>query len=313
MSMSDQLPTGVLLLDKPVGPTSHDLVATVRRILSKQFSESRLPAIALATAGKIKVGHAGTLDPFATGLLVIGIGSATRLLEYTKIWSKEYEAEITLGATSTTDDVAGEISEIGEVRKVSHEAVTNVLQEFIGEIDQVPPGYAAIKVHGKKLYEYARAGQAVEIKPRRIHIHSIELLTYTYPKLTIRVSCGSGTYIRALARDIGAALHVGGYCSALRRTRHGVFLATNSLPLANLTVKKILAHLLLTEQLIAELPAVTITIEQAAAFRQGKQIPLLVEQLAMGQVAVFDQEKNLIGIGTFTTTGQLTPKKVLSI
>lgn len=313
MSTHDQL-SGVLLVDKPIGPTSHDIVANVRRSLKKQFSESRLPAIALATAGNIKVGHAGTLDPFASGLLVIGIGNATRLLEYTRAWSKEYEAEITLGATSTTDDGTGEISEkskVSKVSKVSHEAITKALQQFIGNIDQIPPGYAAIKVNGKKLYEYARAGESVEIKPRRIHIHNIEVVSYNFPTLHIRVSCGSGTYIRALARDIGAKLKVGGYCSQLRRTQHGEFNVANATTLPDLATADLATIIQPASTLVADLTKITLTPAEDTAFRQGQRIAVTTTP-PQAQIAVFTATGKLLGTATYDENSKtIQPQKVL--
>jgi len=298
--------SGVLLIDKPAGPTSHDVVHEVRQLLRQPNTESgkkpRPP----------KVGHAGTLDPFATGLLLLGIGSATRLLEYAHDWDKEYEAVITLGATSDTDDATGTISTTPVDQPPSLKDVTDALPQFTGTIAQHPPSYAAIKLKGKKLYEYARAGQHVEVPARQVTIHEIIVLDYSYPTLSIRVRCESGTYIRALARDIGAALGTGGHCSALRRTRHGVNWVSTAQQLAdvtNETVQRLLPPSLLT----AEMTTLTLSDEQILAFRHGQEITLADNHSTTTHIALLDGAGELIGTGLINSnTHTLLPSKVLA-
>jgi tRNA pseudouridine55 synthase len=201
---------GILLIDKPVGWTSHDVVAKVRSALKKE------------TGQKAKVGHTGTLDPMATGLLVLAIGSYTkRAGEFSKM-DKVYEAEVSLGATSTTGDQEGQITH-KSTQKPAEKAVNDTLSTFLGEIEQTPPQYSAVKVGGRRAYKMARAGKSVEIEPRKVKIYEITDVFYKYPKLEFTCKVSAGTYIRTLAEDIGQKLGTGAYLSGLRRTRVGGF------------------------------------------------------------------------------------------
>lgn len=205
---------GILLVDKPAGWTSFDVVAKIRgQIKAEYAARGEKP-----TKAQLKTGHAGTLDPFATGLLVILLGDATKkATEFLKL-DKVYEATIRLGQTSTTGDPEGEITEVSSTQPTTSE-VKAALEQFVGEITQVPPRFSAIKVNGQRAYKLARHGKEVEVPPRQVTIYTIELLEYSYPELKIRAHVGSGTYIRTLAEDIGAQLGVGAYCAQLRRTR----------------------------------------------------------------------------------------------
>lgn len=202
--------SGILLVDKPQGVTSHDVVARARRLL-----------------GTRKVGHAGTLDPMATGLLLLGVDSATRLLTYLVGLDKEYLATIRLGVATDTDDAEGEVVAATDASGVSDAAVAAGIIALTGAIRQVPSTFSAIKVDGRRAYDRARAGEAVELAARNVTIHDFELLASrregAVVDLDVRVACSSGTYIRALARDLGAGLGVGGHLTALRRTRVGPF------------------------------------------------------------------------------------------
>lgn len=223
-------PSGILLVDKPQGWTSHDVVARTRRL-----------------AGTRKVGHAGTLDPMATGVLVVGIGSCTRLLTYVVGVDKEYEATIRLGHGTTTDDAEGEplpLADDGAVEAITVDDVRAAIVTLTGAIEQVPSTVSAIKVDGKRAYARARAGEEVALAPRPVTVFAFDLLGHQRVRLDggdaldlrVRVTCSSGTYIRALARDVGAALGVGGHLTALRRTRVGPFRAHDSAPLDGLDV-----------------------------------------------------------------------------
>ncbi len=195
----------LLLIDKPAGMTSFGVVARIRRVLSEQYGK------------KIKVGHCGTLDPFATGLLLIVTGSECKNAgAYTKL-DKVYEATVHLGATSTTGDPEGEITEDSLAEPPSREQIEHVVQQFVGEITQTPPIYSAIKINGRRAYDLARKGVAVDIPSRQVTVYSLDIIQYKWPHLTIRTHVSSGTYIRSLAVDIGAALGVGAYCEQLRR------------------------------------------------------------------------------------------------
>lgn len=196
---------GILLIDKPAGMTSFGVVARVRRVLSQRAGK------------KVKVGHTGTLDPFATGLMILVYGKATKdAMTYTKL-DKVYEATFVLGQVSSTGDPEGEVTNISD-RVPNRQEVEAALAQFTGDIQQRPPIFSAIKINGQRAYKLARDGKEVEIPLRTVTIHSLELLDYTYPALTIRTHVSSGTYIRSLASDIGEVLGVGAYCTQLRRT-----------------------------------------------------------------------------------------------
>lgn len=197
---------GVIFIDKPAGITSFGVVARVRRVLSLQVGK------------KVKVGHTGTLDPFATGLMILVTGKECRNAgHYTKL-DKVYEAQITLGQSSTTGDPEGDMTNIsGKVP--TEEEVRAVLAQFTGEITQRPPIFSAIKINGQRAYQLAREGKEVDVPERQISVYSLELIEYAYPILTIRTHVSSGTYIRSLAVDIGNALETGAYCHQLRRLR----------------------------------------------------------------------------------------------
>ena len=196
---------GIILIDKPTEMTSFGVVARVRRVLSK------------AAGKKVKVGHTGTLDPFATGLMILVIGKECKNAgHYTKL-DKVYEATIRLGQTSTTGDPEGEVTDISYVQP-PREEVEAALKQWTGEIQQRPPIFSAIKIDGQRAYKLARDGQEVEIPLRTVSVFSLELVDYTYPELKIRTHVSSGTYIRSLASDIGATLGTGAYCTQLRRT-----------------------------------------------------------------------------------------------
>lgn len=195
---------GMLLIDKPAGMTSFGVVARIRRVLSAEKGK------------KIKVGHTGTLDPFATGLMIVVVGKECKNAGfYTKL-DKVYEATIRLGQTSTTGDPEGEICDFS-AEKPDLVQIRAVLEQFTGEITQSPPIFSAIKIDGQRAYKLARQGKEFEMPKRQVIVYAMELVDYTYPELKIRVNVSSGTYVRSLAVDVGASLGVGAYCSQLRR------------------------------------------------------------------------------------------------
>ncbi len=205
----------IILIDKPADMTSFGVVARLRRVLSQQAGR------------KVKVGHTGTLDPFATGLMILVTGKMCREAStYTKL-DKWYEAEIILGQVSTTGDPEGELTQVFD-RQPSRVEIEQVLQRFTGEIRQRPPIFSAIKINGQRAYKLARDGQMVEIPERTVQIYTLELVDYSYPSLKIRVHVSSGTYIRSLAVDIGESLGVGAYCHQLRRTKIAKFDVKNA-------------------------------------------------------------------------------------
>jgi tRNA pseudouridine55 synthase len=251
---------GFLNIDKPAGLTSHDVVARVRR-----------------AARQKRVGHAGTLDPAATGVLVVALGAATRLIEYVQdATSKRYLATIRLGATTTTDDAEGEVLATAPVPALDAAALERALGQFRGEIMQVPPMYAALHHQGRRLHELAREGIVVERPARPVTIESLELVEWSTPELSIDVMCSKGTYIRALARDLGAALGCGGHLQALRRTAVGTFRIQQATPLAAIEDRPeiIMSSLLPPEHAVASWPPVEVDDEQARALRNGRPISL---------------------------------------
>jgi len=200
---------GFLNVWKPRGMSSYDVIRHVKRFVPRG----------------VKLGHAGTLDPLAEGVLVVCVGPATRLADAIHAFDKEYVAVIRLGAVSGTDDAEGRIDPQPATAEPTARQVRDALKKFVGTIDQVPPAHSAVKVAGRRAYQLARRGHTPDLAPRGVVIHALDLLDYTWPDVRVRVACGTGTYIRALARDVGAALGVGGYCGELVRQRVGPFRA----------------------------------------------------------------------------------------
>lgn len=224
-------PNGILLIDKPAGMSSFGVVARVRRILSQ------------AVGKKVKVGHAGTLDPFATGLLVILVGSACKQADTFLKLDKSYEATMVLGQTSSTGDPEGELQDISTVVPVEH-AVKDALAAFVGDITQTPPVYSAIKINGQRAYALARKGQEVAMPTRVVRISRLDLRSYVYPTVQISCDVASGTYIRSLVSDIGEVLTTGAYTSELRRTKIAAYDVTEAIAIADDTPASVLlAHL----------------------------------------------------------------------
>ena len=197
---------GILVINKPKDWTSFDVVAKIRNKLNVK-----------------KVGHTGTLDPQATGVLVLCIGKGTKLCQKLIGLDKEYVCDITLGASSTTDDAEGELTPMESSKEVPLTDIENVLKEFTGTFKQMPPQFSAKKIQGKRAYQLARKGKKVKLEPVDVLVHNIELLDYKWPVIKLKIHCGKGFYVRSLARDIGEKLGVGGYLSALQRTRVGHF------------------------------------------------------------------------------------------
>lgn len=251
---------GFLNIDKPSGLTSHDVVARVRRLVGRT----------------VKVGHAGTLDPAATGVLPLALGRATRLIEYLTDARKGYRALVRLGVTTTTDDAEGEPLERRAPPPLDAAALEAALAPLRGTIMQVPPMYSALHHGGKRLYELARAGETVERAPRPVTIDRLELVRWETPDLTLDVTCSKGAYIRALARDLGAALGCGAHLAALKRTFVGAFRIEQATPLAALESDPALIGrvLLPPEAAVADWPAVALDAAQSQRVRNGLGIGL---------------------------------------
>lgn len=263
---------GFLNIDKPAGITSHDVVARVRRVARQK-----------------RVGHAGTLDPAATGVLVIALGQATRLIEYVQDETrKRYTATIRLGITTTTDDAEGDITAANPVPELDRSSVEVALAPFRGRIQQVPPMYSALHHQGQRLYDLARAGKVVDIPARPVQIYSLSLLDMDLPTVTLDVECGKGTYIRSLARDLGAALGCGAHLAGLRRTAVGVFEIADAVSLEDLEGEKgseasspllpFSPSLLLSpETAVLDWPSITLDADQATYVRNGRPLALILE------------------------------------
>lgn len=214
----------ILVLNKPLDWTSFDLVQKVRNTLCRLMKIRRL-----------KVGHAGTLDPKATGVMVLCSGKSTKMIDQIQADEKEYIALLKIGATTPSFDLETEEDEQFPTSHITRELVEKVLPQFVGFIEQIPPVYSAIKVDGKRAYKFARKGKEVELKSKTLEVKEIELLRFNLPEIELRIVCGKGTYIRALARDIGKALGSGAYLVGLKRTRIGEYSIDQSLDLAELT------------------------------------------------------------------------------
>jgi len=220
-------PNGILLIDKPAGMTSFGVVARVRRILSQHAGK------------KVKVGHAGTLDPFATGLLIILVGAACKEAGSFLKLDKSYDATLVLGNTSSTGDPEGELQEVSDTVP-SLEEIESVLAKFRGVITQTPPIFSAVKINGQRAYALARKGQAVEMPTRQVRVDRLELLKYAYPEVEITCDVASGTYIRSLVSDIGEALGTGAYTSQLRRTQIGEYRLGQAIEITDSTLPETL-------------------------------------------------------------------------
>jgi tRNA pseudouridine55 synthase len=248
-------PAGLVVVDKPAGMTSHDVVARVRRL-----------------AGTRKVGHAGTLDPMATGVLVLGLNRATRLLGHLTLTDKRYAATLRLGTSTKTDDAEGEVVQTLPTDHLTENDVRTALTAFVGEIDQVPSAVSAVKVDGRRAYARVRAGEDVELPARPVTIHRIDVVSVHLPQVEIEVHCSSGTYIRAIARDLGLALGVGGHLTALRRTAVGPFDLTTARTLDELTAR--FAMTPIADAVRTTFPALDLDEAQAAAVRVGQRLEL---------------------------------------
>lgn len=222
---------GLLLIDKPTGWTSFDVVAKTRGVIKRSVGR------------KVKVGHAGTLDPMATGLLILAIGKATKRIESLMKLDKQYEAQITLGARSTTDDAEGELSVVQSPLNLDEATIREAITSFQGGYEQMPPQFSAIKVKGQRAYKLARKGQEVSLKSRPVKI-DITDIAVDMPRVSFTVDVSSGTYIRSLARDIGEKLETGAYLSALRRTQIGDFNVQRAVGMEELNMERIQEHLI---------------------------------------------------------------------
>ncbi|MCL4230824.1 MAG: tRNA pseudouridine(55) synthase TruB [Dehalococcoidia bacterium] len=290
---------GILLVDKQGGWTSHDVVAKARRL-----------------TGQRKIGHTGTLDPMATGLLVLCLGSATRLVEYMVSHDKHYEGLIALGATTATDDAEGEILASRPVPVLSDERLRELERGFMGELQQRPPAYSAVKVAGQRAYAVARRGGVPVLAERRVAVHDVRLEPAGPGHLLVRVHCGPGTYVRSLARDIGEAIGCGAHLAALRRTASGSFRVESAVTLQELET---LAQAGLVEEVIlapdeglAGSGAAIVTVERGQRLRHGVTLPPVArESWPAAAARVYDAGGSFLGVTRVDESGRIWPLKML--
>ncbi len=292
--------SGVLNINKPAGITSHDVVSRVRHIL-----------------GIRKVGHTGTLDPMATGVLIVCVGQATRLIEYLMPGEKRYRATIVLGQATTTYDVEGDITATHNPSGITERAVQEALATFVGTIRQTPPPFSAIKKNGVPLYKLARKGQPVAPPARAVHISSITLLSFNPPALVVDITCRAGTYIRSIAQDLGQQLGVGAYLSKLTRTANGPWRIDAAVSLSSLeraAANDTLANIMLTkEAAVVHLPRLVLSPEQETRVMTGQSIALSAPFAPQVEViAAFSQSGRLVAILIPKEPDLLKPKKVFN-
>jgi tRNA pseudouridine55 synthase len=273
---------GFLNLNKPFGWTSHDCVAKVRKLLRLK-----------------RVGHAGTLDPAATGVLPIAVGKATRLLQYLP-GNKAYNATIRFGMQTTTDDLQGEVISSRACPELKLEDIKNLLPQFLGKIEQIPPIYSAIQIDGKRLYDLARQGIAVEAPVRTVEIFGIDILDWhpsEFSELKVSISCGAGTYIRSIARDLGAALDVGGTLAALQRTASSGFDLASSVSIDALEAQLQTLQLISPDAPLQYLSEISLLEEEAKKWRQGQRIAKQINQTNSHYLRVHGADGLFLGIG----------------
>ncbi len=291
--------SGVLVVDKPIGLTSHDVVQIVRR-----------------GTGIRRAGHTGTLDPRASGVLVILVGPAVRLSEYVSASDKRYQATIRLGASTDTYDEEGTITGSAtdfDIEQISEEHFDEILQQFVGEIEQVPPPYSAVKVKGRKAYDMARKGEEVDLEPRMINVYSLEVLEWAPPEAVVDVYCSSGTYVRSLAHDLGKALGTGAYLIGLRRTKSGRFTLRDAVQLRRLQeafdAGDWYRYLIPAAEALADWPMVELDADEVELVRHGHRVPAEGEQ--KGWARGVSQQGDLVALLEFDPdAGEWQPRKV---
>ena len=295
----DRFTSGVLNVDKAAGETSFAVVRRLRRV-----------------TGARRVGHAGTLDPLATGVLPVLFESATRLAEFAHRLPKTYVADIHLGFTTATDDAEAERVPAGDARGLTRAEVEAALRRFVGRIVQEPPAFSAVKVEGERAYRLARRGDDPKPAPREVEVHAASVLGFVAgaePVATVEIRCGSGTYLRAIARDLGRELGVGGYLGRLRRTAYGPLTADQAVSCDELVnAADVTARLLPAEVILPDMERVRLNVEQEAMVRQGRPVRVLPEP-GPGQVRAHDAEGRLVALGhTDPLRRTFVPEKVLS-
>ncbi len=285
---------GLLNVDKPAGMTSRNVVNVVQRM-----------------AGKNKVGHAGTLDPLATGVLVLCLGQATRLIEYVQRMPKSYRGKFLLGRSSPTEDVEGEVTILPEPRVPTRDEIETAATALTGEVQQRPPSYSALKIGGRRAYNLARAGKQVELKPRPVTIYQLEVVAYSYPELTLDVRCSSGTYVRSLGRDLAESVGSAAVMSALTRTAIGSFHIDDAISLDAVTPENLESHLSPAAHAVEALPKIVLDRRQELEIANGRWIVCDESPKPQpAEVAAIDAEGQLLAILAPQPRGKLKPSRV---
>jgi tRNA pseudouridine55 synthase len=292
--------SGILLVNKPRGVTSRAVVNRVAFLVPH-----------------VKVGHAGTLDPLAEGVLILCIGSATRLVETIQRFTKTYRAVIRLGARSDTLDADGRIEFQADPIVPSKTDLERVLASLCGDVEQRPPAYSALKIGGRRAYDLARAGRAIEPKARVVRINRIELLRYEWPRLFLEIDCGAGTYIRSIARDVGELVGCGGMVETLIRTCTGPFSIDQAVAPGELSAESLVGHLRPSLEAVAQLPRLVLDQNQMRSIRLGQRLEIaemgsVASDFPAGQVALIGPDRQLVAIADHRLSeGFLQPRKVL--
>ncbi|GAB4531155.1 MAG: tRNA pseudouridine(55) synthase TruB [Anaerolineales bacterium] len=281
--LASSVVSGVLVIDKPVGMTSHDVVQIVRR-----------------GTGIRRAGHTGTLDPRASGVLVVLVGPAVRLSEYVSASDKRYQATLRLGTSTNTYDAEGTVTENTSPDNITEEMFEKALQQFVGEIEQVPPPYSAVKVGGRKAYELSRKGEEVQLEPRKINVYSLELLEWVHPEAVVDVYCSSGTYVRSLAHDLGKALGCGAHLVGLRRTKSGHFTLRDAIPLRKLRDSFLTGDwykYLIPAAEALDWPYIVLDPEEIELVRHGRRLPADPEkETFQGMVRAVSEQGDLVAL-----------------
>ena len=284
---------GLLNINKPLTWTSRDVVNRVQRFVRPD-----------------KAGHAGTLDPLATGILIVCVGPATRLIEYVQRQPKQYRGTFLFGRSSDTEDIQGEVRALADTPQPAREELLQVLPQFLGRIKQQPPAYSALKVNGQRAYDLARRGEAVELAPRTIEVFDLRLVGYSYPEFVLDITCGGGTYVRSLGRDIALKLGTAAVMSGLVRTAIGPFRLAESLELPELDVNNVKSELLSPALAVHGLPTLVLTEAEQRRLVLGQNIERADAPPESDEFAALDAHGTLLGILTRRHDATFKPEKV---
>jgi tRNA pseudouridine55 synthase len=289
---------GILLIDKPAGPSSRAVLNQVAQLFRPE---------------RPKLGHAGTLDPLASGLLVVAVGQGTRLVKLVQAMPKTYQATVRLGAWSETDDAEGPIHQVAEALEPDSGAIQRALEQQTGQIRQVPPRYSAVHVGGRRAYALARAGQKQSLESRLVRVDRIDVQWFEWPRLALEIQCGSGTYVRSIARDVGAALGCGAYIENLRRTKTGAYDVVDAIAPPFPSRDHVARSLRSLGEVVADLPRLVLSGDELVAICQGQAIGSDASQASPGQIALFAADGELAALGVIDSEAcRIRPTRVFA-